>query len=680
MGLLAPFFLLGLAALAIPVLVHLIQREKKTVVAFPSLMFVKRIPYQSVQRRRIQHWLLLALRLAALALIVAAFARPVFRGAVPIATAGAKDVIILLDRSYSMGLGQRWARAQAAARDAVGGLAAGDRASLVLFGTTAEVTVESTDDLGRVREAIDRAAPGPEATRYVPALELAASALAGSNRAARGIVLVSDFQKNGWAAPEGLALPPGTTLTPVTVGDAAPVPNLSVLPIGVTRGRFENQERATVTAGVVNRGDAAAENVPVSLEFEGRVVETARVTVLPGASAAVAFQPVTLSRPGARTIVRLADDALAADNAYNAVLSPSRPLPLVFATTGRGGGDTYVQRALAIGDAPRFAVTVLAADGLTDAALRDARVAIVEDATIPPAGIAALLRMAERGGGVLLVAGPRAAWTADPALPAGLGDMVDRARDGGARLSGLEYGNAVFAPFRAPRSGDFSGVRVYGYRRLTPAKDAQVLARFDDGQPALVERRVGPGRIAVWATSLDLAWNDLPLTPVFLPFVHQLVRTLAADHEKPPAMTVGQVAAPGLGPEAGALVAITPSGRAVPLDDEEGTALPLAEPGFYEVRQQGKDDGPSTLVAANVDLAESDVAAMDPAEIVAAVGADGAGGATASEAAALPDSAEEQRQRVWWYLLFAGMLLLIGETWLAGRASRAAPGAGSGGG
>src|SRR5512139_712911 len=137
MGLLAPLFLLGLAALAIPVLVHLIQREKKQVVAFPSLMFVRKIPYQSVQRRRIRHWLLLALRLAALALIVAAFARPFVRGGAPLAAAGAKDVIILLDRSYSMGLGQRWAQAQAAARDALAQLAAGDRASLVLFATGA---------------------------------------------------------------------------------------------------------------------------------------------------------------------------------------------------------------------------------------------------------------------------------------------------------------------------------------------------------------------------------------------------------------------------------------------------------------------------------------------------------------------------------------------------------------
>ena len=65
MGLLAPLFLTGLAALAVPVLIHLIQREKNTVVRFPSLMFVRKVPYESVRRRKIRNWALLALRLAA---------------------------------------------------------------------------------------------------------------------------------------------------------------------------------------------------------------------------------------------------------------------------------------------------------------------------------------------------------------------------------------------------------------------------------------------------------------------------------------------------------------------------------------------------------------------------------------------------------------------------------------
>src|SRR5512142_1847207 len=119
MSFLAPALLGGLAGLAIPVLIHLVQRERRRVVPFPSLMFLRRIPYQSVRRRRVRDWLLLAVRLAALLLIVLAFARPFFpRGALAEAAAssGGREVVILLDRSASMAYGDHWARARAAAK------------------------------------------------------------------------------------------------------------------------------------------------------------------------------------------------------------------------------------------------------------------------------------------------------------------------------------------------------------------------------------------------------------------------------------------------------------------------------------------------------------------------------------------------------------------------------------
>src|SRR5438874_8436240 len=113
MTFLTPAFLLALSAIAIPVVIHLIQRERKRVVEFPSLMFVRRIPYQSVRRRRVRHWLLLLLRATALALLVLAFARPFFRqSAIALAASGgAREVVILLDQSASMGYGDHWQRA-----------------------------------------------------------------------------------------------------------------------------------------------------------------------------------------------------------------------------------------------------------------------------------------------------------------------------------------------------------------------------------------------------------------------------------------------------------------------------------------------------------------------------------------------------------------------------------------
>jgi hypothetical protein len=163
MSFLTPLFLAGLAGLAIPVLLHLIQRERRNVVPFPSLMFIRRIPYQSVRRRRVRHWLLLAMRLAALALLVLAFGRPFFRStdAATAAGSGAREIVVLLDRSYSMGYGDRWNQALAAARLAVGGLTAEDRGSVVLFGAAADGALRSTADRAASRRRPPGSSRGP---------------------------------------------------------------------------------------------------------------------------------------------------------------------------------------------------------------------------------------------------------------------------------------------------------------------------------------------------------------------------------------------------------------------------------------------------------------------------------------------------------------------------------------
>src|ERR1700748_3432984 len=140
MNFLAPAFLGALAAIAVPVIIHLINRERKVVVEFPSLMFLQKIPYRSVRRQKIRHLLLLILRCLALALLVAAFARPFFqRKQAAIGTSGAREVVILLDHSSSMGYANRWQRARDEAKKIVAGLGATDRGTLIVFANNASV-------------------------------------------------------------------------------------------------------------------------------------------------------------------------------------------------------------------------------------------------------------------------------------------------------------------------------------------------------------------------------------------------------------------------------------------------------------------------------------------------------------------------------------------------------------
>ena len=183
-SLLAPTFLTGLAALAVPILIHLTHRERRDAVAFPSLMFVRKIPYRTVRRQKIRNWLLFLLRTTALVLIVVAFARPLIddlsRGGG--GTAGARELVILLDRSHSMAYADHWERAVSAARRAVDGMGPDDLTTLVAFDERAEALTPPTADRSLLHEALDNARPGWSATRFGPALQLAGEIVGRSNR------------------------------------------------------------------------------------------------------------------------------------------------------------------------------------------------------------------------------------------------------------------------------------------------------------------------------------------------------------------------------------------------------------------------------------------------------------------------------------------------------------------
>src|SRR5215467_2500510 len=148
MSFLAPLFLLGFTALAIPVIIHLTHRERREPITFPSLMFLRTIPFKTERRQRIRNWVLFALRTAALILVVAAFARPLLPGAKGVngGLGRSREVVILLDRSYSMGYGDHWAKAVAAAGRAIDGLGPDDRATLVTFDDQAEALVQASSD------------------------------------------------------------------------------------------------------------------------------------------------------------------------------------------------------------------------------------------------------------------------------------------------------------------------------------------------------------------------------------------------------------------------------------------------------------------------------------------------------------------------------------------------------
>jgi hypothetical protein len=529
-----------------------------------------------------------------------------------------------------------------------------------------------------------------DATRFAPALRLAQSLLSRSSLPRKEAVLISDFQKSGWERQEDIHLPEGAVLTPVSVASTETT-DLSVSSVKFQRTSFSGEERVMVTAGLTNRSASAVKSLPVRLEIDGRVVDTRNVTIDPNASGSVTFPAVTVAAQ-VRGVVRAGTDVFPRNNEFAFVLSPSRPVS-VLVIQGEGtdrAASFYLTTALSIGSAPPFATDVLTPSRVTPASLERRSVVILNDATaLATTTEEQLTRFVTQGGGVFIILGEHTPWNvAEPALlPGTLSAPVDRLAGGGGTLGFLDHSHPIFDEFKDPRNGNFSNVRFYKYRGLTAAATDHVLARFDDGAAAMVERSVGSGRVIAFTSTLDRSWNDFPTKHLFLPLLHETVRYLAQYQEPDAWYTVGRmldVAVPmaAIVREGGAGdthdvarrpsgVVMSPSGQQTAVGEGGAPAVELAEQGFYSVRLQGQGERRPFQVAVNLDPAESDLTPLPPAEFVATAtgrAAVTAGGQSLENPELAPEDLEK-KQSVWWYLFVAAVLVLFSEAVLANRLS-----------
>ncbi len=689
MGFLAPLFFLGLAALAVPVIIHMIQRERKEVTEFPSLMFIRKIPFHSFRRQRIRNWLLLLLRCAAIALILAAFARPFFRAAALAAvTSTAREVVILLDRSYSMGYDDRWDRAKTAAADVVNQLGPDDRATVILFDSGAEVGPRSTTDRASLLDLIGESEIGSGSTRYGPPLKLAEGIFEDSDLRQLEAVLVSDFQRSGVESASGVRFPAGAVLTPVAVTNGeTETENVSVTGVLFDREYFSGRERVSVSARITNRGLDAVSSLDVSLAIDGRDIETVATELPPNGSSTVRFAPVTIGDRPVTGTVRTQGDLLPTDDVFHFVASPGQVVNVLIVGNERGASEAalYLSRALGIGSNPAFDVATTTVANFDAGDLAGRQVVVLND-TRPPTGQAGsqLEQFVSDGGGVMVVAGERSVWPPDgpDLLPGTFGNPVDRTGRG-AGLGFVDYSHPIFELFSAPRSGDVTTARFFRYRPMEATEPTTVLARFDDGNPALVERQIGDGRVLFWASTLDKFWNDLAVKPVYLPFVHRLIEHLADYAAPTPWVSAGQVLnlaeQRSLLADAGLteaeLVAISPSGERILVSEGVRAGfLTTTEQGIYEVHDATTPSESPLTLAVNVDLAESNLTSVDPDELASMltgrVTGDGGDSPVEGQTRAFTSEDLERRQGVWWYLLVVVFLLFVAETIISNRLSR----------
>jgi hypothetical protein len=683
--LLAPWFALGLVAIALPVLVHLVHKEKRDPVAFPSLQFIRRTPYPFRSRQKIRDWLLFLLRCAVLALAAFAFARPVFarRGSAAAPGDGGREIVVLLDRSFSMRVGDRWTRARAEATKVLTAVGPRDRATLIAFDLGAAALHDATNDQAVLRAALDSLQPSDLGTRLAPATTIAQRVLSTSERARRALVVISDFQRTSWDLQDDARMPPGTAVIPVDVSSGR-VTNRGVRSVEVRRDQSGAADRVLVAARVANLGPSAR-GVGARLEVSGRSVATATVDLPTDGGATVLFRSVAAPPSPVAARVILDADSLGGDDAFGFLLARAPTISVLVVDHPDAVDDRrlFLQRALAIGDRPAFDVLERRSTGAAAADLVGRRLVILADAGVPPSiGAGRLVEFVRAGGGIINVLGERTSARTWPAaatslIPGQIAPPMDRLGQHGAVLGYVDYTHPALAVFSGARSGDLSAARFFRYRAIDTTDG--VLARFDDGAVALSEHHIGKGRVLTLGSSLDGVWSDLPRQAVFLPFLHQLAQYTSSYREVKRSWSAGDVVnlgdiavESGLSSPTARWSVIAPDGRRESVASESGrAALTLRRTGVYEIRPSGQPGARAIQLAVNIAPAELDFGTFDVARLTNAL-------LPASQTVAAPTPVDapppsmtetEAKQSLWWYLLALATALLLVEALVARRTS-----------
>jgi aerotolerance regulator-like protein/VWA domain-containing protein len=620
LGFLSPAFLLGALAIGIPLVLHLLRQRADPVQPFSAVRLLRAAPVEQARRRRLRDLLLFALRAAAIALLALAFARPYLMGA---AAADAPVTLVLADVSSSLGGEARTARLRSLALSAIDQAPAGDAVAVARFAATCDLLVAPTPDRVLARAAISHLTPGFAPTAYRVGLDRAAEVLAG--RGGR-VVLVTDLQAAGWTDGPDASLPPGTRVDVVDVGPVPPDAGIVNLAAG----------KDSVTAGVRNTGPARS--LTVVFDVDGS--ERARTTVAAGQDQTAQTVAALTVTAGSRLRARISDPNGLPGDDERWLLSTTAAHPRVYLVVSPGVSQQdglYARRALQALEGDRGVdLEVRTADRLQASGVPpDAKVLLlIGTAGLDRRGAEAMAKFVTSGGGLLVAVGPG---LNPEMLAAGFGEGLPKMR---MRPSGRGPSMFAWTETRHPaldvfadKPGAFTDVRFTRTVEVLGSGASDVLARFDDGEPAMVATPYGRGRIVVFASDLSNRWNDLVLQPAFVPLIGETVSWLAAADRAPEALVAGMTPLPG-----------------------------ADRPGI--VTWPARGDAKPRAVAVNVDPREFDPARQTVQEFLARVPH---GDSDVASTAAAVAERQEASQGLWRYGLMLMLASLVIESMVGRR-------------
>ncbi|MBS1821724.1 MAG: BatA and WFA domain-containing protein [Acidobacteria bacterium] len=666
MGFLAPWFLAGLAGLGIPVFVHLLRKHITVPRPVSSLMFFERGTQSSTKHHRLRYLLLFALRFALLLLVVLAFANPFVRRSA--ANANGRPLMIVLDNSFSMRAGTRFADAK---REALALLAAkphSQRAQVIALGGQVQVLTQPITDAEQLRVALDGVQVGDGYGSYGE-LGKAVRALSETEAGPIDLHLFSDMQRSAMPASFADAVFPQTVeLTLHNVAKTAPSPNWTVESVNAPADLTDTKDTSKSRVQAVVAGMGTDETVKtVSLMVNGKEVAKRSVKVPANGRATVEFAPLNVGYGFNRCEVRVnGGDVLPADDASFFVVRRLDPQHVLFVHNARDErSPLYFGAALNAASHGAFVVQAVAADQATDIDPKKFAFTVLSDAaTLPSIFEHSLEQYVASGGDVLIAAGVETGRRGE--VPLWGGEHV-KPRNVTASVGQVDFTYPALEQTEPGRdNGGWAAARFF-YIVPVDTSLARVVARLSDGTPLLLERQMGEGRVLLLASGLENLTNDLPLHPVFVAFVDKASRYLAGGEELSGAKTVDSFvqlrsSAETQGRTASAEV-VDPDGRR-PLSLSEGRTartFRLTRAGFYQIRFA---NGRSGEIGVNADRRESDLTPMSAEMQGLWTGSHG--GQNAAEKKQVLGT-NDRRMGLWWYVMLLALAVAVAETALSSR-------------
>jgi len=711
-----PVYLGALGLAAIPILIHLIRKRRVRIVQWAAWDFLLQSKRRNRRRLRLEQLLLLLLRMLIIALVVLAFTRPLIRTlSLPMVAADAKvHALIVLDNSYSMGFRRdgvtEFERARRVADSLLSRvLKPGDSASVVLLSSRSEALMkEPTFDLSKARERVRGARVSDRDTDYGAGAAFCADLLRSVKTPTREVYWITDTQKSGFretgqaraqAAWRELASLGRITWIDVSGGARE---NVALESPGFSRELITPQAPVRIEAQVRNYSAAPRNNLLVNLNVDGRPSGSARINV-PAKGTAKASFVYLFEKPGVHTgTMQLSQpDGLERDNTawFAAKVRERLKVLILDPQPGRDPAKDeafYLATALSPvgaseGGSTAIQATVRPSANLTGLDLRTFDAVVITGVTdVAPADRRALEEYLSNGGGLLLFPGPASDSArlnaalggnvgGERLLPAKLGARHLLTEETAVTLNPSSITHPALAVFRDTAEINLGSARfTLVYDLAPPANDpaTTVLCRFSGGQPALVERRFGQGKVILSAATAGTGGGNLPYKPAWVPLVHQLVAYLAAGPTAHHNIQLGETI--------NARFDVKESGKPVRLTEPDGhTTLQKTtlgaegvvfafsgtrEAGFYRLGMAGREN--ADAFAVNLPAGESDLTTATTQQVLAAAGPVHIQFARAGDDLLSVVRQSRRGTEVWRPLVITAMLLLFAEgllSWLWGR-------------